>query len=81
MINPDGNIQVCGSANVFCEKKLVRDSILCLDKSNLTGILSYNQSMTLSIASRMTATFCIEYCRGLAAGSQDPEALNRTSAP
>ena len=69
MINPDGNIQVCSSANILCEKKLVKDSILCLDKSNLTGILSYNASTTISISSRMSATFCIEYCRGLSAGT------------
>ena len=64
MINPDGNIQACGSANVLCEKKLIKETLMCLDKTNLTGIMIYNASSQITVPFRFTASMCTEYCRG-----------------
>jgi len=64
MINPDGNIQGCGSANVLCEKKLIKETLMCLDKTNLTGIMLYNSSSEITVPFRFTASMCTEYCRG-----------------
>ena len=64
MINPSGNIERCTSANVLCEKKLIKDNLMCLDKTNLTGLIVYNASSEITIPLRFTASMCIEYCRG-----------------
>ena len=64
MINPSGNIEICTSANVLCEKKLIKDSLMCLDNTDLTSLMVYNASSEITIPLRFTASMCIEYCRG-----------------
>jgi hypothetical protein len=64
MINPSGNIERCTSANVLCEKKLIKDTLMCLDKTNLTGLMVYNALSEINVPLRLTASMCIEYCRG-----------------
>ena len=52
-----------------CEKKLVRDVIMCVDKSTLATSVNLNASTSISISSfdqtnYFKASLCIEYCRG-----------------
>ena len=64
-----GNVVRCVAANVVCEKKLVRDVIMCVDKTTLATSVNLNASTSISISSfdqsnYFKASLCIEYCRG-----------------
>lgn len=64
-----GSVLRCAAANVVCEKKLVRDVIMCVDKTTLATSVNLNASTSISISSfdqtnYFKASLCIEYCRG-----------------
>ena len=45
MLNPSGNVQRCsGGANVMCEKTLVKDSEMCLNKTDIDSKITVNAS-------------------------------------
>jgi hypothetical protein len=64
IISTDGNIYARNSGYIMCEKSLIKDSIMCLDKSNLQSNVAMNTSSAISILSHNSAAVCIEYCRG-----------------
>jgi len=64
-----GNVVRCISANVICEKKLMRDVVMCVDKTTLTTSVNLNASTSVSISSfdqpnYFKASMCIGYCSG-----------------
>ena len=63
MINTDGNIQSCSSANILCEKTLQKDTRLCLSQSSLSTSVALNSTTTISLMSYATLGTCMEYCR------------------
>lgn len=64
MIGAAGSVQRCSNANILCEKKLVKDSKLCLAKGSLATSLNLNTSTSITISQRYKSSMCIEYCRG-----------------
>ena len=45
LLNPSGNVQRCsGGANVMCEKTLVKDSEMCLNKTDIDSKITVNAS-------------------------------------
>ena len=64
MIDTAGSVQRCSNANILCEKKLVRDSKLCLTKTSLATSLNLNASTAITISQHYKSSMCIEYCRG-----------------
>ena len=43
---------------------------MCLDKSSINTLLELNESSTVRVATRFTASMCIQYCRGMASQNQ-----------
>jgi hypothetical protein len=62
-IDPSGNIQRCATANVLCEKYLVKDTIMCLDKINLDQNIQLDSSTALTLPVNFYPSMCIEHCR------------------
>jgi hypothetical protein len=57
MIDGSGNIERCSSANVICEKTLVKDTQLCLKQSDLPSYISLNSSTTIQLPSNLIFSF------------------------
>ena len=51
-INSGGNIEVCTSTNVLCEKTLIKDTMLCLNSTDLPEYIVLNTSTTIQIPSK-----------------------------
>ena len=64
MINSAGNVQSCSTSNVLCEKSLVKDARMCLNKTTLATSITTNQTTLINLPTYATASSCIEYCRG-----------------
>ena len=64
MINNAGNVQACSISNVLCEKSLVKDARICLNKNSLATSIVTNQTTLINLPNYATASSCIEYCRG-----------------
>ena len=64
MINSAGNVQQCSISNVLCEKSLIRDVRICLNKNSLATTIITNSTTLINLSTYATASSCIEYCRG-----------------
>ncbi len=62
----DGNIGTCSLATVVCEKNLIEDAMMCINKADLDSVLTVNTSSVIgNIPSDfMSAQKCIQYCQG-----------------
>jgi hypothetical protein len=48
MLNPSGNVQRCNpSANVLCEKSLIKNAKMCLNVTGLDAKITSNASTTI----------------------------------
>lgn len=63
MINDGGNIIGCTRANVLCEKSLILDGRMCLNRTGNPLLL--NATSKINFPQHFSARSCIEYCRGL----------------
>ena len=63
----DGNIRQClnSNANIMCEKYLVQDTIMCLNKTTLSQNVLQNASTTLAFPVYFYPSMCIEHCRAI----------------
>ena len=64
MISETGNVVACTKANVLCEKNLVKDLRMCLNKTS-QGV-TINATFSVTFPQKFSARICIEYCRGMA---------------
>ena len=64
MIDTAGTVKPCTNAYVLCEKKLIRDLKMCVDKTTLSANVNVNDSTLVTFARRFKSSMCIEYCRG-----------------
>jgi hypothetical protein len=49
----------------MCEKYLLKDTIMCIDKSTLSQNIVQNFSTTLAIPANIYPSMCIEHCRAI----------------
>ena len=54
MIDSNGNIAQCTNTNVLCEKTLIKDTQLCLNKTDLPSYIALNSSTTIQISGSFT---------------------------
>jgi hypothetical protein len=66
MISETGNVVACTKANVLCEKNLVKDLRMCLNKTSQGGGVTINATFSVTFPQKFSARICIEYCRGIA---------------
>jgi len=54
-----------GNANIMCEKYLLKDTIMCIDKATISQNIVQNFSTTLAIPANIYPSMCIEHCRAI----------------
>ncbi len=76
-LRDDALVRDCAYAAVVCEKNLIEDAMMCIDKNEIDNVLTVNVSSLLSFSGILTtfrsAQKCIEYCRGGGQAANDTE--------